>query len=145
MEPRTLRRFCPVLDLVRRFQDAGNVKPLVVVVEGFADSDEVERVRLAQSLRDDFIALGEDASVHQMVPPAAAKGTGLEVAALLVSSVGSLASVLAVIQGWRHRNANPSLRIEVEGDVLILQAGAQDSNQAKLGEWVRQHSGGPVE
>ncbi|WP_093912224.1 hypothetical protein [Streptomyces sp. cf386] len=96
---------------------------------------EAERLEgLAGVLRQDLLQLEVDevTVVSRGDPPAGARGVVVEAGALLVSlgtSVTALRDVLSLVTDWwRRSQSHPTIRLEMDGDVLVI----SDASLAQL-------------
>ncbi|MEU6867147.1 hypothetical protein ABZ924_28535 [Streptomyces sp. NPDC046876] len=111
------------------------------------DGAEAERLDwLAGVLRQDLLQLDVDevTTVRRGDDPAGARGVAVEAGALLVdlgSSVAVLREVLhAVMDWWRRSRSRPTIRLEMDGDVLEISEASTGQVDRSFELFVNRHS-----
>lgn len=110
-------------------------------VNGYSDSDDEERAKLARSLRTELLATDAEAVYHPPAPtPDRAKGSGLEWAQLVVAFGGTLPALIVAIRSWLGRRpAGVTISVKIDGDEITI-AEPTDAEQAQLLEaWLSRH------
>ncbi|MEW2416373.1 hypothetical protein AB0953_21975 [Streptomyces sp. NPDC046866] len=116
----------------------------IFVSEDGAEAEHLER--LAGLLRHDLLQLEVDevTTVRRGDDPAGARGVAFEAGALLVdlgSSVAILKEVLhAVVDWWRRSRSRPTIRLEMDGDVLEISEASTDQVNQSIEIFGNRHS-----
>jgi membrane-associated two-gene conflict system component 1 (EACC1) len=110
-------------------------------VSGYSDSDDEERAALATRLQADLRA--EDLDVSR--PPArdvpGTKGAGLEWAQLVVTLAGTVAPMIAALNGWLDRHPRAAVSLEIEGDTLTLGEASPTEQRRLIETFLARHGG----
>jgi hypothetical protein len=115
---------------------------LLGVVE--EDTDDQYAEELALQLRRELLELDVD-SVEPLTtdaPEGARSGLGA-VAGMLVATLntGNLTAVLGLVMKWLKRSpAKRSVRVELDGDVIVLDNADQDTTKALVDAFVARHA-----
>lgn len=112
-------------------------------VVGFPDSDPEERAELAWRLQEDLLT--SDLGTVSRAPAASsagAKGAAVEWAQLLVTLVGTLPGLVAVVRAWQDRHPRASVTLEVDGDRITLSDGRSREGRELLETWLQRHGDG---
>ncbi|MFD0269468.1 hypothetical protein ACFVGY_23295 [Streptomyces sp. NPDC127106] len=102
--------------------------------------------RMAGALRQDLLQLEVDdvTTVSRADPPDGARGVVAEVGALLVAlgpSATLLREVVGAVMDWRQRSrSRPTIRLELDGDVLEISEASADHLEAAVRVFVNRHS-----
>ncbi|MFG2126982.1 hypothetical protein ACGFNV_04145 [Streptomyces sp. NPDC048751] len=122
-------------------------KQLLVLLS--EEEAEPERVaELTGYLREELLELDVDdvtAVPGEEVPPGARAVDITQIGALMValgSSATALNQVVTVVRSWlgRFHDSRPSLRLELDGDVIEVSEATDDQVREAFGMFVRRHS-----
>lgn len=127
-----------------------DLMPMLVAVtlsDDGADAAQLEIAtgRLARELNDvDDV----QASRARAVPaPPGARGTGLEIAALVVTLADSraLAAAVTTVQRWLHWHSSRKISIKIDSDELIIEGVKSDEADELIRAWLSRHRVPPVD
>ncbi|MEV7612628.1 hypothetical protein [Streptomyces sp. NPDC089799] len=116
----------------------------ISIAEEGAEAERLEG--LAGVLRQDLLQLEVDdvTTLRGGVPPPGARGVVSEAGTLLVSlgtSVTALKDVLsAVVDWWRRSRSHPTIRLELDGDVLEISEASTTQLERSFDLFVSRHA-----
>lgn len=111
-------------------------------VSGYSDSDDAERADLTTRLRADLLARDLAVSHPAAEAPPGSKGAGLEWAQLVVTLAGTVAPMIAALQGWQGRHPRAALSLEIDGDKLTLEDASPDEQRRLVETFLARHGDG---
>jgi hypothetical protein len=117
----------------------------VTVWVDLADADDEQVGREADILRSQLLRLDVE-SVRRFTDGPAPSGTravdAATVGALVVTVgqvAGALGSLVGMVRDWIAHRSDRSIRLEIDGDVIQIDAATLEQRQQLIDTWVRRH------
>lgn len=105
------------------------------------DPEELWQVR--GRLRHTLETLGAEVALSADEPPSGAKGTGIDVASLIISFTGGMPGIVDVVRAvkaWLVRDEAGSITLDIDGDRIEITKVSNADRDVLIRAWLSRHS-----